>query len=395
MSATGRPTPVVAEKHIPALDGIRALAILLVIPHNADFLSRPYPALVYPFALVAHAGWIGVHLFFVLSGFLITGKLLDAQGSHNYFRAFFGRRTLRIMPLYFTVLLLSFVIAPALVRMPDAFLDTRQHQLWLWIFLSNWTTPFDEGVFGYSHFWSLAVEEQFYLIWPFVVIRCRPQRLLWICAIVGGGALLARALMTMFHFNHDALYMFTISRMDALATGAAVAALMRIPAVHAWLAERSGMIASGAVLALLATFIVTRGFGIYDSSTQTVGYTLLSVAFALVVLWAALPASGRLRSGQRVLQCTPLRLIGRYSYGMYIFHLPLHVFVFGPLLHRLVAQVTPAISLAYSTAMIVITFGIAALSYECFERRFLRLKRFLVPDSITSPTVARSSSAYP
>lgn len=369
------------EEHIAALDGLRALAILLVIPHNVDFLTRPYPWVVYPLALTAHAGWIGVQLFFVLSGFLITGKLLDARGSHNYFSSFFGRRTLRIMPLYFAVLLLSFVVAPALVRMPDHFLQTRQHQLWLWLFLSNWTTPFDEGVFGYSHFWSLAVEEQFYLVWPCVVFYCRPTRLLWICAIVIGSALLTRLWMHAAHLNQDALYMFTISRMDALAAGAAAAALIRIPGASEWLRPRGRTIAIGAALAMLATVVVTRGFGIYDVSTQTVGYTLLSIAFAFLLLWSVLPARGVLRLGQRMLQLSPLRLIARYSYGMYVFHLPLHVFVFGPLLHRLVPHVTPAIALTYSTAMIVISFGIAALSYELFERRFLSLKRYLVPDS--------------
>jgi len=374
--------------HIRALDGIRALAILLVIPHNVDVLTRPYPAYDYPIAMLMHAGWIGVQLFFVLSGFLITGNLLATRGAANYFATFFGRRALRIMPLYFAVLLFSFTLAPAFFALPDTFLNTRSHQLWLWTFLSNWTTPFDQGVFGFSHFWSLAVEEQFYLVWPFIVLRCKPSSLLWVCATAVVGALLARGALFAAHLTedvrHDAIYMFTITRMDALTLGAAGAALIRIPAAAEWLRHRGRQVAWAAALTMLATILVTRGFGIYDVSTQSVGYTLLSTAFALLVLWAALPATGSLRAAQRILESTPLRLVGRYSYGMYVFRLPLHVFVTGPLLHRLTSQVTPGVALTYVMVMLLATFALAALSYELFERRFLDLKRYLVPAGPTA-----------
>src|SRR5690242_2951621 len=89
--------------YIPALDGIRALAILLVIPHNIDLLHPSYSAAVRPALMLVHAGWIGVQLFFVLSGFLITGNLLDTQRADNYYSAFIARRALRILPLYFGV----------------------------------------------------------------------------------------------------------------------------------------------------------------------------------------------------------------------------------------------------------------------------------------------------
>src|SRR5262245_39580963 len=151
--------------HIPALDGLRGIAILLVIPHNADVFSNS-AAWLWPAALLAHAGWIGVQLFFVLSGFLITRNLLDSRAADNYFQSFYWRRVLRIFPLYYLTLIAGLVIAPRLFQFPSGALASLQNQAWLWTFLSNWTQPLGLEVSGFSHFWSLAIEEQFYLVWP-------------------------------------------------------------------------------------------------------------------------------------------------------------------------------------------------------------------------------------
>jgi peptidoglycan/LPS O-acetylase OafA/YrhL len=367
------------SRHIPALDGIRALAILLVIPHNVDLLRPPVPTVDYPAVIFLHAGWIGVQLFFVLSGFLITGNLLDTRGSGNYFSAFFGRRALRIMPLYFAVLCLAFVIAPAIVTLPEGLRATAHHQVWLWTFLSNWADPFGADVHGFGHFWSLAVEEQFYLLWPLIVFLCGPSRLLRVCGVVAVLALATRCWLIYEHFPEEALYMFTICRMDALAMGAAAAALIRIPSTLAFLQRSVKAVAWLAAGMLLATTLGTRGLAMYEVSTQSIGYTLLSIAFALVLLLAALPTTGALRATMRLLACTPLRLIGRYSYGMYVFHLPLHTFFGIVLLRSLVGVVTPTDGLVYIVVITAVSFGIAALSYELFERRFLRLKLRLMP----------------
>jgi peptidoglycan/LPS O-acetylase OafA/YrhL len=365
--------------YIPALDGIRALAILLVIPHNVDILSGPFPAVAFPFVAIMHAGWIGVQLFFVLSGFLITGNLLDTQGTENYYGAFIARRALRILPLYFGVLFATFVLAPLLVTLPPDLRDTQHNHVWLWTFLSNWTAPYGGTVTGFSHFWSLAVEEQFYILWPFVVARCRPVALLWVCAVTVGMALLTRWLLLRAHFSVDSLYMFTPARMDALALGAAVAALVRIPAVMMRLRHMTRRIAAAALLVLLGDAAITRAFAVYDPRSQCYGYTLLAVGFALLVLLTAVPTTGALNGSLRMLTWRPLRLIGRYSYAMYVFHLPLHVYVGGPLLHRLVDHVTTRIALGYALIVIAASFLLAAASYELYERHFLRLKERLMP----------------
>src|SRR3569833_2943306 len=118
--------------YIPALDGIRALAILLVVPHNVDILHGPFPKVLVPLVVLINAGLIGVQLFFVLSGFLITGNLLDSQGAHNYYTAFVARRGLRILPLYIGVLLVALVITPLLVTVPQELRETLPNQVWLW-----------------------------------------------------------------------------------------------------------------------------------------------------------------------------------------------------------------------------------------------------------------------
>ena len=123
--------------HIPGLDGLRGVAILLVLVHMLNMLEVQHGMSAYVWSRVSQIGWTGVQLFFVLSGFLITGILLDTQRSKNYFAAFYGRRTLRIFPLYFSVLTLAFVILPWLGNVPPSIAADQDHQIWLWTYLSN------------------------------------------------------------------------------------------------------------------------------------------------------------------------------------------------------------------------------------------------------------------
>ncbi|MGH9886362.1 MAG: acyltransferase family protein, partial [bacterium] len=148
---------------VPALDGVRGAAILLVLAHNLN----PFEGgrlVDQGVSLAFNFGWVGVQLFFVLSGYLISGILLDSREAPGYYRAFFGRRVLRIFPLYYGMLLVCLVILPALGLAPAALLADRAHSVWLWTYLINWVEPFGVPVAAFPHFWSLAVEEQFYLV---------------------------------------------------------------------------------------------------------------------------------------------------------------------------------------------------------------------------------------
>ena len=130
----------VAPVRWPELDGLRGLAILLVIPHNVH-LYHHAQGLFRGSAMLANVGWVGVQLFFVLSGFLITHNLLLTRGAGNYFRSFYARRALRILPLYYLMLVGFLWVLPRLVALSPDILATYVNQPWLWVFLSNWRLP--------------------------------------------------------------------------------------------------------------------------------------------------------------------------------------------------------------------------------------------------------------
>jgi peptidoglycan/LPS O-acetylase OafA/YrhL len=212
---------------LPALDGIRGLAIIWVVLHNTtDHLPPTLHGASRVLALLLHPGWIGVQLFFALSGFLITAGLLDTQRATNYFSAFYARRGLRILPLYYIVLLLLLIVAPALHLDPTLLRTNMQEQLSLWLFTVNWTHV---APYGFGHFWSLSIEEQFYLFWPFIVHRLSARRLFAVCVYIAMSALVMRGIMVFSGASSWAVYTATTSRLDALALGVVVACILRIP----------------------------------------------------------------------------------------------------------------------------------------------------------------------
>ena len=239
-----------STERLPALDGIRGLAIIWVVLHNTtDLLPPTLHGASHLMALLLHPGWIGVQLFFALSGFLITGILLDTQRAANYFLAFYAKRALRILPLYYTVLLLLLVVVPGLQRGPTLPHATPKEQLSLWLFIVNWTNA---APYGFAHFWSLAVEEQFYMFWPVIVHRLAAPRLFKVCVYIAMLALVIRSVMVFSGASSWAVYNATTSRLDALALGGAGACLVRIPVARTWLASRL----TAVNLAALGLFLV-------------------------------------------------------------------------------------------------------------------------------------------
>jgi peptidoglycan/LPS O-acetylase OafA/YrhL len=266
------------------------------------------------------------------------------------------------------------------------------NQLWLWLFLSNWFAPLGLGVAGFAHFWSLAIEEQFYVLWPAVVRRFDAPRLARVCLVLIVAALGVRLAMMAAGASHEALYMFTICRMDALAAGAGAAALLRMPRYAEQATRRHGVILASAIALLLIGAVVTRAYAVNGVVTQSIGYTILALGFAAVVALGTQSPPLHTRRLWTLLSSTPLRLVGRYSYAMYVFHLPLHMFVGLPLLHRWAPQESTAVAVAYLVAMTLLTFGLSALSYRYFERPFLSMKRRFVPDRPAPAALVESSS---
>jgi peptidoglycan/LPS O-acetylase OafA/YrhL len=345
--------------HMPALDGLRGIAILLVLAHGFDVIqTRGGPG--HDLDMVLDVGWIGVQLFFVLSGFLITGILLDTRSSPHYFRTFWIRRALRIFPLYYGVLLVAQLCGHG--------------SIYLWTYTSNFAAPFGHGEPTFPHFWSLAVEEQFYLVWPLVVWIAARRGVVALSFALSGLAIASR-IYARHHWGYEAAYMLTPCRMDALALGAGTAALIRSDRLRRFVANRNA-----AGLGIMGGAIILGGAVIGHISRtgvqmQADGYTIIAVGFA-VLLVGALPPYG---TPARILSWSPLRRIGTYSYGMYVFHAPLHILVGLPLLERLHWQQGSAFGIAYMIGMTLVTFALAALSYHLYESRFLALKKRFAP----------------
>jgi len=327
-----------------------------------------------PLAVLAHAGWIGVQLFFVLSGFLITRNLFALRGTENYFRTFFGRRVLRIFPLYFSALIVAFVIVPQLVNLDAKTLASQTHQIWLWTFLSNWVQPFGLGVDGFSHFWSLAVEEQFYLIWPLVILVCNAPRVRSICLILAVMALLIRIGCVAGGVRPEIPYMFTVCRMDALALGAIIATLTTSSARVSWLSARPTQWLLLIVMVLVLVGLSTHVFNAFDYLTLTMGQTALSIGFAMIVwLIVELELTHKAHWLLRLLNTKALRSIGKYSFAMYVFHLPIAI-AMEPWLARHLASTDVYFGVVNSLLVIIAAYLASAVSYHALEKHFLRLK---------------------
>ncbi len=378
--------------HIPALDGVRGLAILLVILF-LHTLMRPETLLDRVYVNLARLGWSGVDLFFVLSGFLITGLLVDAKGGPHYYRNFYVRRTLRIFPLYYAFLFFTLRVAPwlwpdtELAAMARESMEGRS-EAWYWLYGSNILFARDEN-FGHPNLavtWSLAIEEQFYLVWPFVVAMTSRRTLMWTC---GGLIVTALGLRTALVLEgaHSLLpYVLPVCRMDALASGALVALAMRGdrtgPALApARLLTLARIVGAAAAVILLSVWLLEDPFDDADWSEplmQTAGYTVLALGYgAIVALAAGGPADSWIA---RFFRFSALRILGRYSYALYLFHVPVRRFIRdeyfpvasfptwlgSPLPGQLlfyVAATAPALALAW-------------ISWHLYERQWLALTRY-------------------
>jgi peptidoglycan/LPS O-acetylase OafA/YrhL len=344
-------------KRIPQLDAVRGIAVLLVLVHNTDI----YPQL--HLGWIADNGWMGVDLFFVLSGFLITGILLDTKKSQSYFSNFYIRRCLRIWPLYYSSLLFMFLIVPFL-RPTEAhsIFDPRSSPWWAYpLFLQNYLVPVPIGARGLLGVtWSLAVEEHFYLIWPFVVRFCNQNQLRKIAIIV----ILASPLLRLFLSQYGVqIYSNPVCRLDGLMAGALLALILRseefVPSKYLALAW----------IALLSSAPLALYFDIYFHARWIVFsfVALGSFCFIYLALFSRLPVI------QKVLGNRFLVYSGVISYGIYMLEkIPID---FVKTTHFGAAS-----AWAYPVT-IAATYLIATLSWRLLEAPFLRLKRYFVTSS--------------
>jgi peptidoglycan/LPS O-acetylase OafA/YrhL len=368
---------------IAALDGLRGLAILLVmIVHFAGDAAgtQLLPAFV---RSVFYAGWIGVDLFFVLSGFLITGILLQARGSAHYFRNFYMRRVLRIFPLYYGVLFVVFVLVPLVHTYSSVVQPVVNDQEWLWLYAANIKIAIDgvwkfgAGSLELGHFWSLAIEEHFYLVWPALVWFIRPRTLMWVCVLAIPAALILRVQLLAHGMTPTGVYVFTPARIDTLAFGGFLALLVsELGGVTKLLSVARVTLLLSSIL-IVAVFIRNDGTAEWPPAMQGIGYPLLAICFGSMLILALAPGGDSAIA--RACSSRTLRILGTYSYGLYVFHVPLRaVFsrVFG--IERLNGIVhSPLVATAlFATISMAISLAVAVASWHLYEVHFLKLKRF-------------------
>ena len=398
-AATSRPPAVAGagpqpnlRGHMPELDGVRGLAVLMVLVFHFIGNTLPTSSVERAMVGVSNYGAYGVELFFVLSGFLITGILYDARNKPYYFRNFYMRRVLRIFPLYYGVLALVFFVAPLIPLLRGSTLDYLvDRQAWAWLYAVNVYIARDgDWTFSYlDHFWSLAIEEHFYLFWPLVVflLARRPRTLIAVSLTISLGAMLARLVGSLAGLNWWTTYVLTPFRLDGLALGAFLAVMARQPGGLQWLVRALPRVAVAGGGLLAATFVWTLVV-----SRQGLELVLPVRAALILMLLACLLVSAVIAPKQSATSCffrsRAMVFLGTYSYGLYVYH---HFISYYLASNRTELELAGWLGSHGAAVALQATLGasaslvVAYLSYELFEKRFLRLKRLFATTNEPAP----------
>jgi len=362
---------------IAQLDGLRGVAIaMVVLYHYFSFhLTAPKGTLVWYLAYPTRFGWSGVDLFFVLSGFLIGGILFDAKGSKNYFQVFYVRRLLRIVPVYYLLLILFFSSV--------AWFGVHPSVLWPWklgenlprftyfLFLQNiWAAIY--GVLGSAPLavcWSLGVEEQFYLTLPLLIRFFSRERIRFLAAeIILLAPVLRIALFSFFPSHPHFWYLLMPCRADSLFFGVLGAILLRDPAWRSRIERNRPILRSAIVFFAIGVPFVTQ------AQMTARGLVMVSLMFSwLAAFYLSLLIYGMTFTTSRVskvLNWTWLRGLGVIAYGVYLFHQGLLDFTL-----RVASLGTKSGAVPYlpvALAAMTVTVCLAYLSWEKFEKPFVR-----------------------
>jgi len=382
---------------IPGLDGLRAVAFFLVFLCHTNY---------------ATVGWVGVLLFFVLSGFLITGILIDMKESlpsRAYFIKFYGRRVLRIFPLYYFYLFLMLGLAFLLYEFnfkPSRMLEYFQQMPYALAYIYDFfaaSTRYKESVF-LTHFWSLSVEEQFYIFWPLLILLTpkKHYKKLFLAAIIAGP--IFRVIFTYMYDNHvfrflrlgtaDSIYSLPFSHIDAFGIGALISRY-GIPRARQ---QFWALLVAIPIIGFVTQYLSTGDMGslgglgfslpIGDGYKQIWGYSLLNYFFAVTIYAVA-------REGlfNKFLESGWMKYLGKISYGLYVYHFILIYFA---------ARIQDYVELSllqaqFVTAIVALpaTILVAALSFKYIERPILGLKDKYFPATENQPATPAPIPAEP
>jgi peptidoglycan/LPS O-acetylase OafA/YrhL len=347
---------------MPELDVLRGIAILVVVLYHGLYHSGAVSTNRIGQLLInlTVLGWLGVNLFFVLSGFLITGILIDSKGKPNFYRKFYLRRALRILPVFFAILLLLILLHKMSFR-------TAAFSMF---FLANYMDTF-HLVDAYFPLWSLSVEEQFYSFWPAVVGNVSVRVLTFLSV----GLCLVDPLLRWFvasgHPSLGEVHVTTYLIADNLALGALAAIFARSRLGTLRNGVRLGLIAYAVALALLLAglpFGILHRTNVFGAAFQSIPWNLFFTGTLLLLLGLQSPLFSSVWT-------SPLRFLGYISYGLYLIHMLVNTLYDWSVLHIANVSIRSTLSGAYtrlifSTALSVL---VAWLSRRFYEEPFLRM----------------------
>jgi len=342
-------------KHYNELDGVRAIAVIMVLfYHFFKDVDVNYDILVL-LKKLSLFGKTGVSLFFVLSGFLITRILLNTKQNDSYFKSFYIKRVLRIFPLYYFFLVIYYFVVPLFLH--QSFADFSQ-QIWYWTFMQNFALTFDWNSVGPIHYWSLSVEEHFYLFWPLIIYYCSLKNVKWAIVSLCIISFLVRFILIENQIEES---LFTFARFDELAVGSFLAIL-----------ELQQKLVKQNLRKFLAVFIVflipliyiSLNNGNYSLLESCARYLVLAMVYgSFIAITIVIEPDNFLK---KILDNNALKSIGKISFGLYVYH---------PICFNIVINDLKITNLAFT---FVLSFGLAylvsILSYHLLEKKFLKLK---------------------
>ncbi|MCC7523700.1 MAG: acyltransferase [Chitinophagaceae bacterium] len=347
--------------YIKELDGVRGLAALMVMFFHFFFRLETNDTFLLTVRELSYFGETGVSLFFVLSGFLITRILINTRDSERFFYHFYLRRSLRIFPLYYLFLAVYYFLFPIVKQVAH---EPFSMQIPYWFYMQDFALTFNWKAEGPGHFWSLAIEEHFYLFWPLLVYYLNTKRITYVIIGIIVVSLITRGWLISSNYEYR---FFTFSRIDELAMGALLAVLevkgkLKQVKQNKRLFLLLFIISSIPLLLFWQRLTGTAGSFFFKLTR----FLIIGVAFFSFIGYV-ITASHALFI-KRALRSTPLVYTGKVSYGLYVYH---------PICFWMTKQILKTGNHGLDmVACFATTFIIASGSYFLFEKRFLNLKKY-------------------